>query len=272
MNLKNLDLIVTMIITTTNVIWALLPYHTPIVGIVLALPLLFVLPGYTLTEALFHQRSLEASHRLILGLGLSLAIDIPGGFVLNVLPAGLQGISWSVFLGLLVTIFSLLVMKLRRGAPINVQQPLRFRFTIYEFILFGLALTVAILSIQYSATSIEQQPHPGFTQLWMLPSTQADNSCIVRLGVRSFESTSVMYRIEVTVNGAQINMWPSVTLAPQEEWDQLVSIDSKAIHNVYVEVKLYRLDRSAVVYRKVNLTFHITRGSTNGSVKLCNTL
>src|SRR5579864_9288271 len=106
MNLKNLDLIVTMIITTTNVIWALLPYHTPIVGIILALPLLFVLPGYTLTEALFHQRSLEASHRLILGLGLSLAIDILGGFVLNVLPVGLQGISWSVFLGLLVTIFS----------------------------------------------------------------------------------------------------------------------------------------------------------------------
>ena len=66
MRLKNLDLIVTLIIVVLNVIWVLLPSHLPVIGIILSLPLVFVLPGYTLTEALFRKRLLETSHRLVL--------------------------------------------------------------------------------------------------------------------------------------------------------------------------------------------------------------
>src|ERR1700737_393008 len=76
MRLKNLDLMVTVIIAALKVVWALLSSHIPVIGIILALPLVFVLPGYTLTEALFHKRSLDVSHRLLLSLSLSLAIDV----------------------------------------------------------------------------------------------------------------------------------------------------------------------------------------------------
>src|SRR6266496_604679 len=117
MRLKNLDLIVTLIIVVLNVIWVLLPSHLPVIGIILSLPLVFVLPGYTLTEALFRKRLLETSHHLVLSIGLSLAIDLLGGLILNLLPIGLKGISWAVLLGLLTTIFSLLVGYLRRRTP-----------------------------------------------------------------------------------------------------------------------------------------------------------
>src|SRR2546421_12992924 len=113
MRLKNLDLIVTMIIAGLNVLYTLLPSRIPVIGIILALPLVFVLPGYTLTEALFHKRSLDDSHRLVLSLALSLAIDILGGFILNMLPGGLQAISWTVLLGLITAIFTLLAAYLR---------------------------------------------------------------------------------------------------------------------------------------------------------------
>ncbi len=263
MRLKNLDLMVAVIIAAMNVLWALLPSRTPAMGIILALPLVFVLPGYTLTEAMFHKRALAASHRLMLSLGLSLALDILGGFVLNLLPIGLQATSWAVLLGLLTTVFSLLAAMFRRGAQVHRTQPLKFPFSIHACFLLGLATIVAVLAVQYSAINLAQQPHPGFTQLWMLPSIQAGKSYAIRLGVRSFESTSVTYRILLTVNGVQVMTWPSVVLAPEEQWDRLVPIASGTADSVYVEVRLYKLDKPQIVYREVHVTFSNMGGSGN---------
>jgi uncharacterized membrane protein len=259
MRLKNLDLIVAVIMAVMNVVWALtcsINRHstTSALGIILALPLVFVLPGYTLTEAMFHKRALAASHRLMLSLGLSLAIDILGGLVLNLLPIGLQATSWAVLLGLLTAVFALLAAMLRRGARVYRAQPLKFPVSIYACFLLGLATIVAVLAVQYSAINLAQQPHPGFTQLWMLPSVRSGKSCAVRLGVRSFESTSVTYRIVLTVNKVQVMTWPSVVLAPQEQWDQSVPIASGTTGSVYVEVRLYKLDKPEIVYREVHVT------------------
>jgi uncharacterized membrane protein len=256
MHYKNLDLIAVVTIAVLNVVWVLLHSSAPVVGIILAFPLALVLPGYTLTEVLFRKRSLNAPERLVLSLGLSLAIDVLSGLFLNVLPVGLQATSWAVLLGLLTVVFSLLAVYLRRGVPASGTQPLRFRLSIYQGILFGLAISVAILSFVYIDVGVIQQPHPGFTQLWMLPEVQAGKSCDVRLGVRSFESTSVTYRITMTMNGAPVITWPSVVLAPQEEWDRLVPMPPTAAEEVYIEGQLYRLDKPAAVYREVHVTLH----------------
>jgi uncharacterized membrane protein len=256
MHHKNLDLIVAVIIAVLNAVWLLLHSSAPVVGIILAFPLVLVLPGYTLTEVLFRKRSLNAPERLVLSLGLSLAIDVLSGLFLNVLPGGLQASSWAVLLGLLTVVFSLLAAYLRRGVPASGTQPLRFRLSIYQGILFGLAILLAILSFVYIDIGVIQQPHPGFTQLWMLPEVQAGKSCDVRLGVRSFESTSVTYRITMTMNGVPAITWPSVVLAPREEWDRLVPIPPTAAEQVYIEGRLYRLDKPAAVYREVHVTLH----------------
>ena len=253
---KNLDLIVAMVITVLNVVWVLLHNSAPVVGIMLAFPLALVLPGYTLTEVLFHKRSLHAPEHLVLSLGLSLAIDILSGLFLNVLPVGLQATSWVVLLGLLTVVFALLAAYLRRGVPASGAQASRFRLSIYQGILFGLAISLATLSFVYVDVGVIRQPHPGFTQLWMLPAVQAGKSCGVHLGVRSLESTSVTYRITVTVSGAPAITWPSVVLAPQEEWNRLVVIPPTATEEVHIEGQLYRLDKPTAVYREVHMTLH----------------
>src|SRR3989442_14452354 len=97
-----------------NVAWALFPRSQSVVGIILALPLVLLLPGYTLTEALFPKRPFGAAQRLTLSLGLSLAITILSGFVLNLLPQGLGPLSWAGFLGLLIGSFSLVAVYRRR--------------------------------------------------------------------------------------------------------------------------------------------------------------
>lgn len=260
MRLKNLDLILIVTIALMDVVWVLLPSHPSVVGIVLALPLVFLLPGYTLTEALFYKRPFDGIYRFIFSLGLSLAIDILSGFILNIFPTGLRAMSWAVFLGLLTVVFSLLVAYLRRGSSIGWIRLPKFGFGIHEYILLGLSIVVTILSIEYSAIEVVQQLHPDLTQLWMLPSTQADNNCAVRLGIHSFEPTAVTYRITMTVNGIQGNVWPSIVLAPQEKWDRLVPIPSRSTSSIYVEVRLYKSDKPRAPYHEVHITLNGLEG------------
>lgn len=252
MRLKNADLIVIVVIAALNIVWVLLSAHSTIIGIILALPLVFVLPGYAVTEALAYNRSLSVTYRALLSLGLSLAIDILSGFVLNMFSVGLRALSWVVLLGLLIVVFSLLVAYLRRKSSADERRLLAFRFRIYDYLLAGLALLMVVLSLQYSATSVEQPPHAGFTQLWMLPP-QTTKNCTVRLGVRSFESTSTTYHIMMKENGIQVGIWSPIVLTPQEEWDHVVTIPTLSASSVSVEVSLYKADRPEKVYREVHL-------------------
>ncbi|SRR6266568_7932225 len=269
MRRKNRDLMVTAIIASLNIIWTLLPNRPIVIGVILTMPLVFFLPGYILTEALFSKRTLIASHHLVLSLALSMAIDIIGGLILNVLPIGLQTLSWAGLLGLLTIVLAILVAYLRRGKQVNGIKPERLRITARQILLFGLAIIVAILSMLYAALGVVQQPHPGFTQLWMLPTVQAGKSCTVRLGVRSFEKTSVAYRVTITINGTQVIPSSLVVLTPQQEWQQLLPIAPGPVNQMYVEANLYRLDKPQNVYRNVHVTLSNLPVSKDGKTRQC---
>lgn len=272
MRLKNLDLLLVLSFVALNVLITLLPYKFPVVEIIVTLPLVFVLPGYVLSEAIFHKRTFDAAQRLTSSLALSLAIVIISGFILNVLPIGLHTISWSLFLSSLTTLFSFWVAILRRRTLMHEKRFPKFHFPLYGYVLFGLAVIVAIFSIQYSAIGVVQQPHPGFTQLWILPSKQTNNSCAVSIGVHSFETTPITYRIVMTINGNQVNAWSSIVLAPQEVWDQSVSIKPGLISSIYIEARLYNVKQPETVYRNVHLTFHSLKVSTLGQGQQCSLL
>src|SRR6266852_2586405 len=237
MRLKNLDLIGAILIAAINVGWTQIPNRPLIVGIILALPLTFILPGYTLTQVLFRKRSSDQSldssnniilrpslkigqpvggaDQIILSLGLSMAIDVLVGFSLNVFPIGLQALSWTLSLGLITTVFALLAALLRRRDIVTIERVSRPRVTIYDCILFGLAILIATAAIWFSIIR-PLQPQPSFTQFWMLPSNQTANSCAVRIGVQNQESTTIEYRVVVIMNGAILHTWLSVVLAPRQ--------------------------------------------------------
>lgn len=273
MRLKHPDLLLASAVALANVVWALLPYRFPAVGITLALPLVFALTGYTLTAVLFHKRSLDPAHRVLLSLGLSVAIDIAGGLALNVFPIGLRPASWSVLLAFLTALFAALAAYLRRAAaiprsPHNVgtrlvaSAPLitSIRLSWHSLVLFGLAATVVILSVAFSAYSVAQQPRAGFTQFWMLPTNQPGKSCAVRLGIQSEELTTTTYRIDVTANGAQITTSSPVELAPRQAWEQLIPVVFSDTGSVYIEAQLYRVDKPSAAYRRVNITLYVANG------------
>ncbi len=292
MRLKNLDLIGAILIAAINVGWTQIPNRPLIVGIILALPLTFILPGYTLTQVLFRKRSSDQSldssnniilrpslkigqpvggaDQIILSLGLSMAIDVLVGFSLNVFPIGLQALSWTLSLGLITTVFALLAAFLRRRDIVTIERVSRPRVTIYDCILFGLAILIATAAIWFSIIR-PLQPQPSFTQFWMLPSNQTANSCAVRIGVQNQESTTIEYRVVVIMNGAILHTWLSVVLAPQAEWDQFVSVSPGTANTMYVEGQLYQSNEPATVYRKVNLTLHLLSNSKDGKALHCRT-
>ncbi len=267
-------------------LWALLPVATlsggqvtrfmvgvPVVGIALALPLVFVLPGYTLAEAMFHRGGarLKCSYQLLLTLALSLAIDILSGFVLNVLPSGLNELSWALWLGSVTVVFAGVAFLRRQGVGDGrkgaktrgwrlravLSHPLS---RVLQVMVFAVALIVAIFAFEYAASSVAQQPYAGFTQLWMLPEVGAGNGCVVRMGVRSFEAGQVRYRVVMRMNGVRVRTWAVVVLAPQQEWEQVVTLRPMSAGRVLVEVKLYRLDMSKTVYRDVHVTWKVLTG------------
>ncbi len=284
MRLKNLDLIAAILVVVINVGWTRVPNRLLIIGIILALPLVLILPGYMITQTLFckHSPAPESSSslilqpslkigqpvnnadRIILSLGLSMAIDVVVGFALNILPIGLQGLSWILSLGLITTVFALLVAFLRRKDAVKVAGIPRPSISIYKYILCGLAILVATIAIWLSIVR-PPDPQPSFTQFWMFPAK--NNSCEVLIGIHSFEATSVTYRIVMTSNGVPVTTWSSVVLAPQQEWKQSVSIKSQASNNMYVEARLYRADKPESVYREVHMTLNSAGGSKDQKVR-----
>jgi uncharacterized membrane protein len=294
MRLKHPDLIMTTAIALANVVWAFLPFYLPVIGTILALPLVFITPGYTLTGVLFHRRSLDRMYRLLLSLGISVSIVIAGGLLLNALPVGLRPSSWAVLLALLTLLFAALAAYRRRktalpapspdvgtqfiasASPIasdprltpvpgiaptpateSIHRVASLRLPWYGWLLCVLAILVMTLSIVFSASSVARQPHAGFTQFWMLPSGQPATDCSVRLGIQSYETTIETYRVTVTANGNEESIWPSIQLAPRQRWDQSMSIRSVQSGPVYVEARLYLAENPEVVYRKVNVTMYV---------------
>ncbi len=266
MHPKNSDVFVVLGIVVLNAVWMLLPYHTWVVGILLALPLVFFIPGYMVIEVLAYNRVLSVSHRATFSLGLSLAIDILSGFLLNAFPMGLRTQSWVVMLSCLTLVFALIILYLRkddvqvskRVTPVGSQRDRNGLSYVSQVgrtgVAFGLAAVLVVLSFFYATKGIAEQPRPGFTQLWMVPSTQRAQSCIVQVGMHSFENTSVKYHVLMTVNNTQTMSWSALVLAPDAVWEQSVAIPPMSTKNVLIEVRLYRDDKPATVYREVHVT------------------
>jgi uncharacterized membrane protein len=284
MRLKNLDLVGVIFIVIINVGWMQIPHRPWFIGIFLAFPLTFVLPGYAITQSLFSRKSPEQVNTLILkpslsigrpigfvdyitlSLGLSMAVDVLVGFALNIFPIGLQAQSWVISIGLLTTVFTLIAFYIRRRDDVKSGRISKPPIAGYQYMLFGSAILVVIAAV---GISLIRPPATAvyFTQFWMLPSHQATTSCAVNIGVQNFEASSKTYRVTIAVNNASLSIWQSVNLAPKETWERLVPIHTALSNTVYIEAKLYELDKPETVYREVHMTLSGSAGSGNAKTQ-----
>lgn len=289
MRIKNSDLIAAILIAMINIVWTQIPDRPLVVSVIFALPVIFILPGYSLTQGLMSKRFsvqaidtqssmpqsdrkkgqlVDGSDQLVLSLGLSLAVDVLVGYTLNMFPPGLQAQSWVLSLGLFTILCALLAVFLRRKNSVQISGMRGPRITISQGVLVGLAILITTTAIWFALIR-PGEPPSSFTQLWMIPANQANKSCAVSIGVQNFEVTPLTYRVVVLVNGAQTNTWSSIVLTPRKEWVQSVLLIPKLAHSMFIEAQLYRVDKPDTVYRTVHLTFYIAEGGKNRQIQQC---
>ena len=281
MRFKNFDLVGVTLVIIVNLAWIQVPQRPWFIGIVLAVPLTFMLPGYAITQAIFPKKPSTQANTLILkpqlnlgqpigpvdyftlGLGLSMAIDVLVGFILNVFPIGLQAQSWTISLGSITFIFVLIAFYQRRKDKVKSIEISKLPIAGYQYLLFGLAILLVIFAV---GIALVRPPATQnyFTQFWMLSSSHTTASCAVDVGVQNFEAGTKTYKVIVTVNNTPLQVWNAVNLAPKEKWERIVSIQTVS-NNAYVEAKLYNLDRPEVVYREVHMTLNNSQGSNNAT-------
>ncbi len=230
----------------------------------MAVLLVFCLPGYAITFALFPRHRFGLVERLLLVISASVSVAIVGGLILNLLPAGLQVSSWLVLLSG-VTLVAGSVAWVR--SP-NRQLAASFKlsrlptylhalaagvgFTVGQTLLIGLAALVIGLTWSIAHTPAPVQGLQGYTLLWLLPA-EANQPPAVRLGIRSSEFTPTTYKLQLTANQQLVHEWPVIALKPNTEWDGRFALTPQQLNNTTIEANLYRLDQPATIYRQVVL-------------------
>jgi uncharacterized membrane protein len=252
---QNKDLFLILIIASANVVWVYLPTHFVGIGIILALPLMFLAPGYLLIEILTRKREHDGTTRLLLSIGLSLSIDILCGFLLNIIPAGLTPVTWSVFLAALTITCALLCMVRRRQWRIPIDRKQKDLPTRYEFLLLMLTVYVVVFAFMYTTSTVQNQQYQGFTQFWLLLDNHQSHNCALQLGIDSSETVTTTYQVEVRKDNQHAAHWSSIALAPQQKWqEQLpIAIDPALTTQLQIEADLYRQQEPGNVYRTVQL-------------------
>lgn len=223
----------------------------------------FVLPGFAIASAVFDLRRWRLAERILLSVGLSIAIDIIGGLLINLIPLGLETTSWGALLGNVTVGGSALALIRWWGKP--AQAPLDItlapgqdegahRDTYFASPLVRVMAMVSVIAVTgafaISLIATQRTPQAGFTQLWMLPPA---NTSSVRIGVRNEEQNTKHYNVQLSASGSPVNTWNDITLAPGQSWTVTVPLPEQVLNSgfqVPVEATLYLANAPDQPYRQ----------------------
>jgi uncharacterized membrane protein len=214
----------------------------------IAVPLVLILPGYALTFALFGRNVLGGPERLLLSLGLSIALTILGGLLLNLTPWGLQENTW-VLLLVGITLTASAVALIRHNEPLVTTLQWRSKLRVTEILLYEAAAVVLVGAIWIAAQPAPVTRAIGYTSLWIVPDDA--RVMVFTLGINSAETETTVYRLELQLGGKVIQEWSPLVLEPGQVW--MNSFDLSALQHEPVSAFLYRADKPDAVYRQVLL-------------------
>jgi uncharacterized membrane protein len=227
-----------MMVVAPNALWS-----------ILSVPLVLFVPGFIVTMILFPWTRLSIPERLLLSIGLSIALVALGGLILNLTPWGLQASSlwFGLVLGIAVGI-AILFFARRGWWSEGIAFPKNANFNGRQWVLMALAALMAVVAFRVALTPAPQSGLEGYT---LLSAQAADSSNSIRLAVRSEEFKETKYQIKYQFNGS-VHEGPMLDLNPGQTWEQVVSIPVGDLAGKSFTVLLYRLDKPTEVYRHVD--------------------
>ncbi len=210
--------------------------------------LVLVLPGYAFTRAAFPARAWGGPERLMFSLGGSLSLAVVSGLALNWTRWGLQITSWTIFLGVMA-LLATVVATIRQPVDPIVRPQLTLP-PIQNIVLLILSVVLIVGGYGVAAYGARERPAAAFTQLWLLPDD--DERQTVQLGILNHEGDDMTYRLVLRAGVEVVQEWPAITLADNEQWEMEIGLAAETTDQDLV-ASLYRNDQPNAVYRYVTL-------------------
>lgn len=218
--------------------------------ILAALPLVFFLPGFALTAAVFGRRRLDRGREWLLSLTLSLVLLALGSLVLSAV--GIYTGTWALLL-VLITAGGCAVEARRHGAaPVPAggrrRQRRRRRLRRRDGALVVGAVLLATAAVVLSQVPFKAGNADGYTALWMLPGRGGRS---VEVGVSSAQQTPWSYVLDVRPAGGR-PIARSFRLDPGEEQTFRLRLPAaRGGEPLQVTASLYRRGDRGRPYRQV---------------------
>jgi uncharacterized membrane protein len=220
-----------------------------IVRILAAVPLALFLPGYATLAVAFGARRPPTPTLLVASVGTSLSVLALSGLLLDLLPGGIETLTWAILL-------LALVLACCRGAALRRGPGRRAgpRLRVPRLARRDLGLLVAAAAIATAAFVLAQTPLPagkatGFTALWMLPGAGERS---VEVGVVSSEHDRRDYLLRLEGVRGQAPRSSRFGLEPGEEKTFRLPVSrGTAAHPTRVTASLYQVSEPGHLYRRV---------------------
>lgn len=258
MNVRLFDLLLAAAVAIGAIGIALLDTDIAMLQVLVAVPLVLLLPGYTLIAVTMSSSALSRSERIALSVGISLGVAALGGFLLDTTPWGLRAGTWTVLLGS-ITLVNCIGATIRRRHDASRYMTIRSGISVGQAALLGLAFIVLVGALQVSRIGATDPQKVSFTQLWLLPAHQ-DNHSAVQIGINNMELATTHYRLVLEIKDHVIQEWPTIDLAPQQQWlATTLVLPKKSGEADLVEALLYREDAPGIVYRRATLELNTER-------------
>jgi hypothetical protein len=222
------DLAAVSLLALTALAAVALDLH-PLLRVVLAVPLVFFLPGYAVLSALAPARPLEAIERVLVSLGVSFVVTIVAGILLALTPVRLSALSWAVTLTGLTLAGSVIAWLRRVRARIEGPHLPRLTSPPAAAALMLIAALIAGNALLGNSVGAVGQDNPAPEQLWLVPAESPD---AVRLGMRAGPGGGE-YDLRLSSGGEVIQSF-DLTLAQGEVWERLVVVPEQARANALV--------------------------------------
>lgn len=255
-----MDLLVVVVASLVSVPLAVFCEGNP-ASLVLGLIFALFSSGYSLVAAIFPRRDdLDIIWRLALGFGLSIAVVVSVGVILNFAPWGISLYPVLISLLVFIIIASAGAYYRRRQLPPDERFEPRFGFSLAGFRgwhlgdkLLLVLLILVIIGAVGTLVYVARPPDTGeaFTEFYLLgpEGRVADypdvvvlgEEAAVKLGVVNQERVAIDYYIRISIQGQELAEVATGVLAHGEGWEQPLSFAPTEVgEKQKVEIQLYK--------------------------------
>jgi hypothetical protein len=219
----------------------------PLLRIVLTIPLVLFLPGYALVSAALPRFVVPSIERVLLSVGVSIALTILVGTVLGWPTFGLSKATWPLALVSLSIILIVIAWARRVHSGVVGARPRFVPMPLRSALMIGLALLIVANVVIGARIFATNQEAPVPLQMWMLPvDGQPDQA---RLGMRAGPDGGD-FKLVVSAQGQPIHEF-DIQVPSEQTWETVLVLPADT-REVPIVARLYE-DGSDVESRFVTL-------------------